>query len=90
LKPNWVKNDVLDETHMISPKPIVELELRPVAAPAHASPGARVYVLLPSLSELLAAPGFGDHNPICLPRGARPFDPWALFGPYQQGSRVLH
>jgi hypothetical protein len=91
LKPNWIKNEVRPriEPRMTSFKPRLELELRPVAAPAHASPGACVYVLLPSLAELLATPGFGDQDPICLPCGARPFDPWALFGPYQ-ADPVLH
>lgn len=78
------------EPRMTSSKPLLELELRPVAAPAHASAGACVYVLLPSLGELLVAPGFGEQNPICLPGRGRPFDPWALFGPYQQADRTLH
>jgi len=73
----------------MNPKPLLELELRPVAAPAAASAGACVYVLLPTLEELVGAPGFGRRDPICLPGSGRPFDPWALFGK-QQADRVLH
>lgn len=40
-------------------KPLLELTLRPSEAPSCASPGAKVYVLLPSLEDLLGAPGFG-------------------------------
>ena len=51
--------------------PLLELELRPIEAPAYASPGARVYVLLPRLDELLGAPGFGTRGAILLSRPAR-------------------
>ena len=46
------------------------VELRPVAAPAGAPEGMRVYELLPELDELLGVPGFGLANPIRVP--ARP------------------
>ncbi len=45
-------------------KPLLELNLRPTEAPACASSGAKVYVLLPSLQELLGAPGFGRWDAI--------------------------
>jgi hypothetical protein len=44
--------------------PFGQVELRPVAAPAGAPEGMRVYVLLPDLDELLGVPGFGLRNPI--------------------------
>ena len=40
------------------------VELRPVASPAGSPQGARVFVLLPDLDELLGVPGFGLRNPI--------------------------
>jgi hypothetical protein len=40
------------------------VELRPVAPPAGAPEGMRVYVLLPDLDELLGVPGFGLRDPI--------------------------
>jgi hypothetical protein len=46
------------------PKPVLELELRPVAAPTQANPGAYVYVLLPSLEELIGDPDFARGDPI--------------------------
>jgi hypothetical protein len=52
-------------------KPLLELELRVVDAPACASPGARVYALLPHLDVLLGAPGFGRSKPILLSPPAR-------------------
>ena len=47
--------------------PFGEVELRPAASTA----GARVYVLLPDLDELVGVPGFGLANPIRLPVRAR-------------------
>ncbi len=46
------------------PKPVLELELRPVAAPTQADPGAYVYVLLPTLEELIGVPAFARCDPI--------------------------
>jgi hypothetical protein len=74
---------------MTPAKPLLELELRPVEAPAHATAGAKVFVLLPSLDELLGRPGFGVSDPICLPGSARPFSPLALFSS-QARRRALH
>lgn len=68
-------------------KPLLELELRPVQAPA--GDGTRVFVLLPSLEELVGFPGFGRKDAICLPECPRPFDPWALFSPFRD-RQVLH
>jgi hypothetical protein len=70
-------------------KPMLELELRPVEAPSHATPGARVFVLLPRLDELLGEPGFGSAQPIVLPGALRPFVPSAFFAPYA-ARRHLH
>jgi hypothetical protein len=70
----------------MTPKPLLELELRPVEAPSHATPGARVFVLLPPLDELVGRPGFGASRPILC--GAQlPYDPRMLFA---RMSRVLH
>jgi hypothetical protein len=60
------------------------LELRRV------SPQARVYVLLPSLAELLGEPGLGCRAPIVLPGHARPRDGWALFGSVRERGITLH
>jgi hypothetical protein len=52
------------------------VELRPVVAPAGSPQGARVFVLLPELDELLGVPGFGLRNPIRFSRTScrpRPF-----------------
>jgi hypothetical protein len=46
------------------PKPVLELELRPVAAPTQADPGGYVYVLLPTLEELIGVPAFARCDPI--------------------------
>ena len=48
--------------------PFGTVELRPVAPPAGSPQGARVFVLLPELDELLGVPGFGLRNPIRIPR----------------------
>ncbi len=75
---------------MIASKPLLELELRPVEAPAHATGGACVYVLLPTLEELLACPGFARRDPICLPGSCRPIDGWTLFGRDRSRHWTLH
>lgn len=54
------------ESDYMHSKWLLELDLRPIEAPACATPGASVYVLLPALDDLLSAPGFGDVNPILL------------------------
>jgi hypothetical protein len=72
---------------MTSPKPILELELRPVT-PAGAD-GATLYALLPALDELLGAPGFGRRDAICLPGTQAPFDPLSFFAPFRT-TETLH
>jgi hypothetical protein len=74
---------------MIPAKPLLELELRPVAAPAHATPGAQVFVLLPSLDELLGTVGFAAAHPICLPGSPHPFSPRDFFAAHAR-RQALH
>ena len=69
-------------------KPLLELELRRVEAPTHASPGACVFMLLPELDELVGRPGFGSSDPICLPGHPGVFTPWSLFAPYGARRRL--
>jgi hypothetical protein len=76
---------------MTTPKPLLELELRPVAAPAQATAGAIVYMLLPQVDELLGRPGFGCRDAILLPDAPRAFDPWAFFfGQSRDAACRLH
>ena len=63
------------------------VELRP-AEPTSGTEGARTYVLLPELDELLGVPGFGLADPICLPGTPRPFDLRAMFAAWRKP--VLH
>lgn len=56
------------------------LEMRPVEAPAGAAAGATVYVLLPTLEQLVQRPGFGLRAPIALPESNWPLDPRRFFG----------
>ena len=60
------------------------LELRRV------SEHARVFVLLPTLAELLGEPGFGRRDSIVLPGHKRPLDGWALFGMVRERGFTLH
>jgi len=66
--------------------PIQGLTLRA----AEGSGGEAVYVLLPTLSELLGVPGFGARDAICLPGAPRPIDGWTLFGMPRRRGVVLH
>jgi len=66
-----VQAGILDQT-MSNPllrTPFGQVELRPVAPPAGAPEGMRVYVLLPDLDELLGVPGFGLRDPILVRDG---------------------
>jgi len=49
-----------------------------------------VYVLLPTLEELLGQPDFGHRNPIFLPGHERPLDGWAIFGSILDRGLILH
>ena len=71
-------------------RPLLQLELRPVEAPTHATAGACVYVLLPTLDELVGREGFGRRDPICLPGTARPLDGWTLFGAARRRPWTIH
>jgi len=51
-----------------------------ISADEPAGDGGRLYLLLPTLGELLGVSGFAARNPICLPGSPRPLDGWALFG----------
>ena len=55
-------------SHPLLRTPFGQVELRPVAPPAGAPQGMRVYVLLPDLDELFGVPGFGLRNPIVVRR----------------------
>ena len=66
------------------------LALRPAAKAVADDADVRVYVLLPSLGELLGEPGFGCRNPIVLPGHRRPLDGWALFGTVRERGLPLH
>ncbi|MGD9846872.1 MAG: hypothetical protein AB7O60_17515 [Variibacter sp.] len=61
-------------------KPFVELELRPVEAPSCASEGARVFMLLPTVDELLGVTAFGSPRPINLPEDSRLRGGWSIIG----------
>jgi len=60
------------------------------AEPSADSADIRVYVLLPTLEELLGQPDFGRRDPIFLPGHKRPLDGWAIFGPVRNRGLVLH
>jgi len=53
-------------------------------------PDMAVYVLLPTLEELLGQPDFGHRNPIFLPGHERPLDGWAIFGSILDRGLILH
>jgi len=63
----------------------LQVELRAVEGTT-----SRVFVLLPSLEELLGVADFGHRNPIFLPRHVRPLDGWAIFGSVRERGVVLH
>jgi hypothetical protein len=65
----------------------LQLELRPAAARDGVT---RVFVLLPTLSELLGEPAFGLRDPIVLPGHKRPISGWALFGTPRERGFTLH
>ncbi len=71
-------------------RPLLQLELRPVETPSHATAGACVYVLLPTLQELVGCPGFGRRDAICLPGTNRPLDGWTLFGATRRRPWTVH
>jgi hypothetical protein len=73
---------------MTPTKPLLELELRPVEAPSYATSGARVFVLLPALDQLLGVPGFGSDDPICLPGASVPFSPARFFAAHAYHRRL--
>jgi hypothetical protein len=65
-----------------------DLTLRPVESSGDGD--VRVYVLLPTLQELLGRSDFGRRNAILLPGHRRPLDGWALFGTPRERGLVLH
>jgi hypothetical protein len=75
---------------MSPPKPFIELELRPVEAPSCATEGARVFMLLPTVDELLGVPAFGQPRPIALAKGAVPRGGWALFDQVVRRGWTIH
>ena len=68
-------------------KALLDLTLSPVRTSGEGAADIRVYVLMPSVDELLGQPGFGRRNPIFLPGHRRPLDGWALFG-FERGRRL--
>ena len=71
--------------------PFGQVELRPVAAPAGAPEGMRVYVLLPDLDELLGVPGLRPARSDPGSRAARPAAPLDLSLPLNsQQSLQFH
>ena len=64
-----------------------DLTLRPVEAAGDAD--VRVYVLLPTLQELLGRSDFGRRDAIVLPGHRRPLDGWALFGTPRERGLLL-
>ncbi len=73
-----------------SDKPFVELELRPVAAPSCATAGARVFMLLPTLDELLGATAFGEPRPILLAEQNGRHGGWRLWPDAPRRRGALH
>ena len=71
-----------------SPKFSPDLMLRRVEPEGGAD--VQVYILLPTLQELLGRPDFGRRDGIFLPGHRRPLDGWALFGTPRQRGFVLH
>jgi hypothetical protein len=69
-------------------KPNQRLELQLVEETSGAD--APLFVLLPTLEQLLGDPAFGRRSPIFLPARVRPLDGWALFGSVRERGIVLH
>lgn len=69
-------------------KSLLNLTLVPVGAAG--ATDVRVYVLLPSVDELLGQPGFGRRDPIFLPGHRRPLDGWALFRAARKRALGIH
>jgi hypothetical protein len=69
-------------------KPNQRLERQAVEEPCQDD--ARLFVLLPTLEELVGEPGFGHQGPIFLPGCERPLDGWAIFGSVRERGVVLH
>jgi len=69
------------------PRSSLDLVLRPAAAHDGVT---RVFVLLPTLSELLGETAFGLRDPIVLPGHVRPLSGWALFGTARERDFTLH
>jgi hypothetical protein len=68
----------------------LNLELRAVRPSRDAAAPARVFVLLPTLAQLLGEPFFGHVDPIVLPGHARPLTGWAMFGMPRERGFTLH
>jgi len=70
-------------------KSLLDLHLREVERDANDPADVCVYVLLPTLEELMG-PDFGRHDPILLPGHVQPLDGWAIFGSVRDRGVVLH
>jgi hypothetical protein len=67
-----------------------DVELRRVEASAAGGADVCVYVLMPTLQELLGRPDFAGRDPIFLPGHRRPLDGWAIFGGVRDRGLALH
>jgi hypothetical protein len=71
-------------------KALLDLTLCPVRTSGAGDDDVRVYVLLPTVDELLGRPGFGRRDPIFLPGHRRPLDGWAIFGAVRGRDPLPH
>jgi hypothetical protein len=67
-----------------------DVELRRVEASVAGGADVCVYVLMPTLQELLGRPDFGRRDPIFLPGHRRPLGGWAIFGAVRDRGLALH
>jgi hypothetical protein len=69
------------------PSLYLDLELRPLEGQDVESD---LFLLPPSLEDLLGRPNFGQSDPIEIPVSLQPVDGWALFGPLRKRGFTLH
>jgi hypothetical protein len=69
------------------PSLYLDLELRPVEGQSLEND---LFLLPPSVEDLLGCPDFGQSNPIEIPASLQPVDGWALFGTVRKRGFTLH